>query len=151
MPRKQHHPPSEYSLPRSPVMQETQTSSAPVQAQSTESLTPRHTISSHTSSQEDSHRQNLLSLFNKPSISSATPASHQPVRMESSALTSYAVGPTNEQKANGVGTISTRSRMGSMASVVSGTSQALPEKRQTAAGDRAFLLGYLGRIASQES
>jgi hypothetical protein len=56
----------------------------------------------------------------------------------------------NEQQANGVGTISTRSRMGSMASAVSGTSQAPPEKRQTTAGDRAFLLGYLGRIASKE-
>jgi hypothetical protein len=56
----------------------------------------------------------------------------------------------NEKHTNGVGTISTRSRMGSMASVGSGTSQAPPEKRQTTAGDRAFLLGYLGRIASQE-
>jgi hypothetical protein len=60
------------------------------------------------------------------------------------------VSPMNEKHANDMGTISTRSRMGSMASVGSGTSQAPPEKRQTAAGDRAFLLGYLGRIASQE-
>lgn len=151
VPQKQHLPLTEHSLARSPVMQDTQTSSAFAQAQPAEPRIPRHTISSHTSLQDDSHRQNLLSLFNKPSVPGTTPAPHQPARTESPAPTSHVVGPINEKQANGVGTISTRSRLGSMASVVSGTSQVPPEKRQTAAGDRAFLLGYLGRIASQES
>ena len=152
MPQKQYLPPSEYSLPRSPKMQDKPTSSsAPAQAPSVEPLIPRHTMSSRASLQDDSHRQSLLSLFSKPSIPGTAPAPHQPARTEPPAPTSHVVGPIDEKQANGVGTISTRSRMGSMASMVSGTSQAPPEKRQTAAGDRAFLLGYLGRIASQES
>jgi mRNA-decapping enzyme subunit 2 len=151
MPEKQHLLPSAYALPLRTPMQEMQPPPLPAQAQSAEPLTPKPPISTRPSLQDDSHRQSLLSLFNKPSVpSSAGPTSQQPSRMESPVSTSHLVSPMNEQQANGVGTISTRSRMGSMASAVSGTSQAPPEKRQTTAGDRAFLLGYLGRIASKE-
>jgi mRNA-decapping enzyme subunit 2 len=145
MPPKQHHPPSGYTLPLRPLVQDMQTPTVPDQVQSAEP-------SSRPSLQDDSHRQSLLSLFHKPTVSSAaTPASQQPSRTDSPLSTSLVVSRLNEKQANGVGTISTRSRMGSMASVVSGTSQAPAEKRQTTAGDRAFLLGYLGRIASQEN
>jgi mRNA-decapping enzyme subunit 2 len=145
IPQKQHDLPSGYALPLRPLMQDIQTAAVPAQAQSAEP-------SSRPSLQDDSHRQSLLSLFHKPTVSSATKlASQQPSRTESPQSTSLVVSPMDEKQANGVGTISTRPRMGSMASVVSRTSQAPPEKRQTTAGDRAFLLGYLGRIASQEN
>ena len=96
---------------------------------------------------DGSHRKTLLSLFGaSASAGEGSTPRQKPLRNISPASASHLVSPLNEQQA----TISTRSRMGSMASMVSGTSLAPVEKKQTNAGDRAFLLGYLGRIASQE-
>jgi mRNA-decapping enzyme subunit 2 len=151
MTQKLHLPSSTYTLPSRLSMNEVQPQPLPPQAQSLERLMPKPSVSSRLGLQDDTHRQSLLSLFNKPSMPSVTaPTSQEPSRTKSPVSASRIVSPTNEKHANGVGTISTRSRIGSIASVGSGTSQAPPEKRQTAAGDRAFLLGYLGRIASQE-
>ena len=151
MQQKHHLPSSDYPLPSRSMMPDARPPPVLAQTQSTELIMPKHSMSSRPSLQDDSHRQSLLSLFNKPSAPlGATTTSQQPSRKQSPLSASQVVSPMNEKQANGVGTISTRSRMGSIASVVSGTSQAPPEKRQTAAGDRAFLLGYLGRIASQE-
>ena len=151
MTQKLHLPSSTYTLPSRQSMNEVQPQPLPPQAQSLERLMPKPSVSSRLGLQDDTHRQSLLSLFNKPSMPSVTaPAFQEPSRTESPVSASRIVSPTNEKHANGMGTISTRSRIGSTASVGSGTSQAPPEKRQTAAGDRAFLLGYLGRIASQE-
>ncbi len=102
----------------------------------------------------ESHKQTLLSLFGNPvpppqvSISRFThPA--VPIRTSASpgASGSTIVSPLTERHA------SARSRLGSLTSVISTGSPARPvrEKRQTAASDKAFLLGYLSRIASQES
>jgi mRNA-decapping enzyme subunit 2 len=105
--------------------------------------------------QIESHRQTLLSLFSNPSPLSPTNQAHSsqpsglPGRISTSppASGSGIVSPLTEKH------LSSRSRLGSLASVVSTGSQARPagEKRQTTASDKAFLLGYLGRIASQES
>jgi hypothetical protein len=149
--QKQHLPSSAYTLPSRLLTKEVQPQPLPSQAQSLERLMSKPSVSSQPSLQDDTHRQSLLSLFNKPSVPLVTaPTSEEPSRTESPVSASKVASPMNEKHANGVGTISTRSRIGSIASVGSGTSQAPPEKRQTAAGDRAFLLGYLGRIASQE-
>lgn len=103
-----------------------------------------------------SHKQTLLSLFSNPISPSpfTTPRSlysAQPGRTSTSPAASGCaiVSPLTEKP------ISTRSRLGSLASIVSTGSGTRPaavmgEKRQTAASDKAFLLGYLGRIASQE-
>jgi mRNA-decapping enzyme subunit 2 len=104
--------------------------------------------------QTETHKQTLLSLFGKPispqpAGTPRTPHSALPGRTSTSppASGSTIVSPLTNQP------VSARSRLGSLASIVSTGSQARPaagEKRQTAAGDKAFLLGYLGRIASQE-
>ncbi len=108
----------------------------------------------HQKMKTESHRQTLLSLFSIPSPPSPTnqapaPPAGVPDRISTSppAPGSGIVSPLVEKH------LSARSRLGSLASVVSAGSQARPagEKRQTAASDKAFLLGYLGRIASQES
>lgn len=121
----------------------------------TQSSTSRLPVSPRQTSQDPSHRQNLLSLFNKPPPASGPISISQNTSgngSQSPASISQLVSPMNDKEMNGAGAISTRSRMGSMASVVSGVSQApTTEKRQTTAGDRAFLLGYLGRIANQET
>lgn len=149
--RNQTLPPSGATLPSRPQAQEIRLPLMQAQPQSPEPPTPKSSVLSRPSLQDDQHRQSLLSLFNKPSASSgATSTSQQGSRAESPLSTSHVGIPTSEKQPNGTGTISTQSRMGSMASIGSGTSQAPPEKRQTTAGDRAFLLGYLGRIASQE-
>ena len=151
MPQRHHLRPSGYPLPSKPVVPDVQQSTLLAPTESIEPLASKPSLSSRPSVPNDPHRQSLLSLFNKPSAPSGTVSiSLQPPRTESPLSASQVVSPVNEKQANGVATISTRSRMGSIASVVSGTSQAPPEKRQTTAGDRAFLLGYLGRIASQE-
>ena len=124
--------------------------------ESTRKPSPLHHAFDRRTSQDDSHRQALLSLFNKPApsksaegISSSSPPK-LPVRLNASPLPSaHIVSPLTDKPAQGNEAVSTRSRVGSMASMVSGSSQTPVEKRQTTAGDRAFLLGYLGRIASQ--
>lgn len=102
-------------------------------------------------SQADSHRQALLSLFNNPLQTSQTSqVIHDPVSAVSTAMpTSQPISPLTTSQLHGVEPISTRSRVGSLAST-GGAKRPGIEKRQTAAGDKAFLLGYLGRIASQE-
>ena len=104
--------------------------------------------------QAESHKQTLLSLFDNPTPPPqvSTPRSTHPAiptRTSASpgAPGSATVSPLTEKH------VSTRSRLGSLTSVISTGSQARPvgEKRQTAASDKAFLLGYLSRIASQES
>ena len=151
-PMPQRHPlrPPGYPLPSKPVAPDIQQSILLAPTQSIEPLASNPSLSSRPSVPDDSHRQSLLSLFNKPTAPSGPTSISQPSRTESPLSASQVVSPVKEKQTNGVATISTRSRMGSIASVVSGTSQAALEKRQTTAGDRAFLLGYLGRIASRE-
>lgn len=101
-------------------------------------------------SQADSHRQALLSLFNKPLQTTMTsPFSREPVSAISNNVpASQPISPMDTQL-DVMETISTQSRVGSLAST-GGPIRPSIEKRHTAAGDKAFLLGYLGRIASQE-
>ncbi|KAF7506232.1 hypothetical protein GJ744_012124 [Endocarpon pusillum] len=104
--------------------------------------------------QAESHKQTLLSLFGNPApppqvstVRSTHPAVPTRTSASPGASGSATVSPLTEKH------VSTRSRLGSLTSVISTGSQARPvrEKRQTAASDKAFLLGYLSRIASQES
>lgn len=99
------------------------------------------------------HKQTLLSLFNKstspPPTTQAGPLRPGiPGRISASppAAGSGIVSPLTEKH------MYTRSRLGSMGSIASTGSQARPgrEKKQTGASDKAFLLEYLGRIATQE-
>lgn len=124
---------------------------------------PQQATPDNNKSPTENHKQTLLSLFSNPnsfptmniprSIPSALPISGRtstssPAHESPSAI----VSPLMEKPIS-----STRSRLGSLASMVSTGSgsgfQTRPvgEKRQTAPSDKAFLLGYLGRIASQES
>jgi mRNA-decapping enzyme subunit 2 len=120
---------------------------AQIQSSSKQSLADRH------KSQAESHKQTLLSLFSNPNLppsmgTPSSPPSGLPGHTSTSphASSSEIVSPLTEKP------ISTRSRLGSLASVVSTGSQAKAprEKRRTAASDKAFLLGYLGRIAGQD-
>ncbi len=102
-------------------------------------------------SQTDAHKQTLLSLFGGTS-SPPSKDTQTPSRVVSPLSASQLVSPRDEVPVSATEPISTRSRMGSLASI--NGSVALPrreiEKRQTAAENRAFLLGYLGRMATQE-
>ena len=103
------------------------------------------------SSQVDAHKQSLLSLFG----GTASPASQgvqTPSRVVSPLSTSQLISPTDEVPVSAIEPISTRSRMGSLASMGGSVAPPRPgvEKRQTAAENKAFLLGYLGRMATQE-
>ena len=106
----------------------------------------------HHKVQTESQKQTLLSLFGNPISSqrASTPHSIKPALPGNTSTSpagsgSAIVSPLTEKH------VSTRSRLGSLTSIVSTGSQARPvgEKRQTAPGDKEFLLGYLGRIASQ--
>ena len=101
--------------------------------------------------QADSHRQALLSLFNKPlQTTIASPVIHDPVSAISTTVpASQPISPMTDAQLDGIEAISTRPRVSSLASAGSAIRPSI-EKRQTAAGDKAFLLGYLGRIASKE-
>lgn len=101
--------------------------------------------------QADSHRQALLSLFNNPLQTPQTlPVMHDPVSAVSTTVpASQPISPLTDSQLRSLEPISTRSQVGSLASS-GGAKRPGVEKRQTAAGDKAFLLGYLGRIASQE-
>lgn len=100
-------------------------------------------------------KQALLSLFG--STAEETPratAQHQGYGVVSPLSVSQLVSPSAEMSLSGIGPVSTRtSRVGSMASMTSGPGSGRNgnEKRQTGAENKAFLLGYLGRIASQDS
>ncbi|KIV93992.1 hypothetical protein PV10_05158 [Exophiala mesophila] len=117
---------------------------------STESLT----VGGRTLATGD-QKQTLLSLFG--STAEETPraaAQHQGYGVVSPLSVSQLVSPGAEMSLSGIGPVSTRtSRVGSMASMTSGpgTGRNGNEKRQTGAENKAFLLGYLGRIASQDS
>ena len=101
-------------------------------------------------SQAHSHRQALLSLFNNSlQTSQVLPVNQDPVSAVSTVPASQPISPLTDVQIQGLEPISTRSRVGSVASI-GGPLRPSTEKRQTAAGDKAFLLGYLGRIASQE-
>jgi mRNA-decapping enzyme subunit 2 len=101
-------------------------------------------------SQADSHRQALLSLFNNPLQTSQTlPVVHDPLSAVSTTVpASQPISPLTDSQLHSLEPISTRSRVDSLASS-GGAKHPGAEKRHTAAGDKAFLLGYLGRIASQ--
>ncbi|EXJ55774.1 hypothetical protein A1O7_08704 [Cladophialophora yegresii CBS 114405] len=111
-------------------------------------------VASRKSSQTDAQKQTLLSLFGGQKDTTPKATAPQPSPGMVSPLTSSQI-----MSANGAGPvsgnepISTRtSRVGSTSSLASGTGTARPgvEKRQTGAENKAFLLGYLGRIASQD-
>ena len=101
--------------------------------------------------QADSHKQALLSLFNNPlQASQGTQITKDlPSGLSTTTPASQPVSSSTASQMHGIEPISTRSRVGSLVSG-GGTKRPGNEKRQTAAGDKAFLLGYLGRIASQE-
>jgi hypothetical protein len=102
-------------------------------------------------SQTESHKQTLLSLFGGGSA--AGPKGIQtPSRVVSPLSTSQMISPKDEVPVSAIEPISTRSRVGSVTSVVASSTSSRPavEKRATAADNKAFLLGYLGRLATQE-
>ncbi|KIW40241.1 uncharacterized protein PV06_07454 [Exophiala oligosperma] len=137
------------------VEQEIQTnaiSSPPIpDSSSLQERQPLSRQSSHPSAQ----KQALLSLFgggvDTTPKAYAVPSGSGVV---SPLSTSQLMTSNGEILPPGVEPISTRtSRVGSLASITSGpvTNRVTNEKRQTGAENKAFLLGYLGRIASQES
>jgi mRNA-decapping enzyme subunit 2 len=111
-------------------------------------------IPSRKTSQTDAQKQTLLSLFGGQLDTTPKATTLQPSPGMVSPLTSSQIMSANgEGPVSGIEPISTRtSRVGSMTSIVSGTGTARPvvEKRQTGAENKAFLLGYLGRIATQD-
>ncbi|EXJ94518.1 hypothetical protein A1O1_02914 [Capronia coronata CBS 617.96] len=107
------------------------------------------------SSRAEDQKQRLLSLFGGTSNTTpkaSTGQSGSGVVSPLSASQLYA-GDV-ETPLSGMEPISTRtSRVGSLASIGSGPAmgRSAGEKRQTGAENKAFLLGYLGRIADQEN
>ena len=102
----------------------------------------------------DAHKQTLLSLFGGAERAPKAPVGRAGFGAVSPLSTSQILSPNIEVPLSGIEAISTRtSRVGSLTSISSGPAVARPanEKRQTAAENKAFLLGYLGRIANQES
>ncbi|KAL2438552.1 mRNA decapping complex subunit 2 [Exophiala dermatitidis] len=115
-----------------------------------EMLTPRRQLS-----QTEDQKQRLLSLFG--GVSDTTPKAVTTGQSGSGLVsplsTSHLYSADYEMPLSGLEPISTRtSRVGSLASIGSGpgVGRAGGEKRQTGAENKAFLLGYLGRIANQE-
>ncbi|ETI21332.1 hypothetical protein G647_07678 [Cladophialophora carrionii CBS 160.54] len=111
-------------------------------------------VPSRKSSQTDAQKQTLLSLFGGQVEAAPNVTTPQPSPGVVSPLTSSQIVSANGAgPVSGIEPISTRtSRVGSTTSLVSGTGTARPavEKRQTGAENKAFLLGYLGRIATQD-
>ncbi|KIW60320.1 hypothetical protein PV05_00547 [Exophiala xenobiotica] len=110
---------------------------------------------SRQSSQTEAQKQTLLSLFGGgldiTPRGTTVPSGSGVVSPLSS---SQVLNQNGEAPLSGLEPISTRtSRVGSLASIASGpvANRTPSEKRQTGAENKAFLLGYLGRIASQES
>lgn len=102
----------------------------------------------------DAHKQTLLSLFGGAERTPKAPTARAGFGTVSPLSTSQIISPNTEIPLSGIDAISTRtSRVGSLTSMSSGPAVGRPanEKRQTAAENKAFLLGYLGRIANQES
>ena len=109
---------------------------------------------SRKASHTDNQKQKLLSLFSGGL--DTTPKAIAVDRgsgIVSPLTASQLLGSNAETSFPGIEPISTRtSRVGSMTSIAGGiiTGRAAAEKRQTGAENKAFLLGYLGRIATQE-
>jgi len=101
----------------------------------------------------DAHKQTLLSLFGGGPAVVTAPAGSAVVSPISTSQILSPGGEKQQQPVSAIEPISTRSRVGSLASVTSGPGPSRPpplERRQTGAENRAFLLGYLGRMASRE-
>lgn len=103
--------------------------------------------------QAEDHKQTLLSLFGGAEKAPKTSSVRAGFGTVSPLTASQVLSPSTEVAVSGLEPISTRtSRVGSLTSMASGPVIGRPatEKRQTAAENKAFLLGYLGRIANQE-
>ncbi|EXJ84454.1 hypothetical protein A1O3_05122 [Capronia epimyces CBS 606.96] len=124
-------------------------STSAVTSDAGEMLTPRRQPS-----QIEDQKQRLLSLFGRGPDTTPRATTGQPGSGIVSPLSASQLYNTDlEMALPGSEPISTRtSRVGSLASIASGpgTTRAAGEKRQTGAENKAFLLGYLGRIANQE-
>ncbi|KAI1624861.1 Dcp2, box A domain-containing protein [Exophiala viscosa] len=108
---------------------------------------------SRQASQTPAQKQALLSLFGGGPDTTPRATTAQPGSGIVSPLSTSQI-MNGEVPLSAMEPLSTRtSRVGSMASIGSGpATHRLPsEKRQTGAENKAFLLGYLGRIASQGS
>lgn len=101
--------------------------------------------------QAASHKQTLLSLFSNPlQTSHLFSALHDPASAISTTVpASQPISPLTDSQPHGIEPISTRSRVGILASS-GGARRPRGEKRQTTPGNKEFLLGFLGRMASQE-
>ena len=97
-------------------------------------------------------KQTLLSLFGGSNGHQTKAASQTPSRVVSPLSMSQVLSPKEDGPISAIDAQATRSRMDSLVSVASGISATRPtmEKRQTAAEDKQFLLGFLGKIASQD-
>ena len=103
-------------------------------------------------SQLDPQKQALLSILGG-APSPASKESQTPSRVVSPLSMSQVVSPKDEVPVSAIdGPISTRSRMGSLVSVSSVTAPTRPasEKKQTGAENKAWMLGYLGRMATNQ-
>ena len=110
------------------------------------SVAPQSSLVHHKATNE-SHKQTLLSLFGTPSTPNLAPTSNKcQTCVSPQILASGDVSPLAERANMRSG----RASLASDGSREPSTKSTLAEKRQTAAGNRAFLLSYLGKIASQE-
>jgi len=111
-----------------------------------------HVASERRASHPDSHKQALLSLFGGKMPPPPAKLSQQSSRVVSPLSTSQVLSPKDEVPVSAIEPVSTKSRVGSMASVGSGIAGQRPptEKRTTGAENKAFLMNYLGRMASQD-
>ena len=97
-------------------------------------------------------KQTLLSLFGGLNGNQSKGASQTPSRVVSPLSMSQLLNSKEDVPISAIDPRATRSRMDSLVSVGSGVSTTRPtmEKRQTTAEDKQFLLGFLGKIASQD-
>jgi mRNA-decapping enzyme subunit 2 len=105
-------------------------------------------------SQTGSQRQTLLALFGGGLDTTAKATTPPGSSIVSPLTTSQMMTSMGEVPLSAIDPISTRtSRVGSLASIGSGppASRGPSEKRHTGAENKAFLLGYLGRIANREN
>jgi mRNA-decapping enzyme subunit 2 len=102
----------------------------------------------------ETHKQSLLSLFGGNMPPPAPKMSQQSSRIVSPLSTSHLLSPKEDVPISAVEPISTRSRVGSLASVGSVPAAAARptiEKRTTGAENKAFLLSYLTKMTSPEA
>jgi mRNA-decapping enzyme subunit 2 len=97
-------------------------------------------------SQAEAHKQTLLSLFGGPSPS-APKGNQTPSRVVSPLSMSQLVSPREEVP---ISALEPKSRVSSGTSTTGNPVRPGIEKRQTGAENKAFLLGFLGRMATQE-